>query len=217
MAGRCGGNDEKGDAKADNAGGCDRASSGVPLATVGATVHFPALMEQSISLENVVGFLVSTPLFSGLDPAERADVVRIMEVKRLREGEAVFQEGDPGDAWYVISEGTAVVLKEGEGTTREIARLNRGECFGEMAILDGSARSATVKAAADLTLFRFRRARFEDLLDQGSLGAYKLVVSMARVLSHRQRELTKQIADLLEKKVDRVSVRQSLHINMVSE
>ena len=138
-------------------------------------------MEQSISLENVIGFLVSTPLFDGLDPAERADVVRIMEVARLREGEKVFQEGDPGDAWYVISEGTAKVVKESESGTREIARLNRGECFGEMAILDGSARSATVEAASDLTLFRFRRARFEDLLDQGSLGAFKLIARQSEV------------------------------------
>ena len=174
-------------------------------------------MEQSISLENVIGFLVSTPLFDGLDPAERADVVRIMEVARLREGEKVFQEGDPGDAWYVISEGTAKVVKEGESGTREIARLNRGECFGEMAILDGSARSATVEAASDLTLFRFRRARFEDLLDQGSLGAFKLVLSMARVLSQRQRDLTKQLAKLMETKADRDPGRASVHMYMVSE
>jgi CRP-like cAMP-binding protein len=174
-------------------------------------------MEQSISLESVVGFLVSTPLFDGLDPAERADVVRIMEVKRLREGEKVFQEGDPGDAWYVISEGTARVVKEGAGGAREIARLTRGECFGEMAILDGSARSATVEASGDLTLFRFRRARFEDLLEQGSLGAYKLVVAMARVLSQRQRELTRQLAELTEQKADRAPGRSSVHMYMVSE
>jgi len=179
-------------------------------------------MEQSISLENVVGFLVSTPLFDGLDAAERADVVRIMEVKRLREGEKVFKEGDPGDAWYVISEGTARVVKEGDGGPREIASLKSGEMFGEMAILDGSARSATVEASSDVTLFRFRRSRFEDLLDQGSLGAYKLVVAMARVLSARQRELTKQLAELMEKSgksgdAEGARRRSSVHMFMVSE
>ena len=176
-------------------------------------------MEQSISLEGVVGFLVATPLFDGLDSAERADVVRIMEVTRLREGETVFREGDLGDAWYVISEGTARVLKEGDGARQEIAKLSRGEMFGEMAILDGSARSATVEATSDLTLFRFRRSRFDDLLDQGSLGAYKLVVSMARVLSQRQRDLTRQLAELMEQKTGRVPApaRASVHTYMVSE
>lgn len=180
-------------------------------------------MEQTISVESVVGFLVATPLFIDLDAAERADVVRILEVTQLRQGERVFQEGDPGDAWYVISDGTARVLKEAEGGPLEVTRLNRGECFGEMAILDGSARSATVEATTDLTLFRFRRARFEDLLDQGSLGAYKLVLAMARTLSRRQREITKQLSELLaegqrsDREPARASMRASMHIALVSE
>jgi CRP/FNR family transcriptional regulator, cyclic AMP receptor protein len=174
-------------------------------------------MEQTISLEGVVSFLVSTPLFDGLDSAERADVVRIMEITRLREGDIVFREGDAGDAWYVISEGTARVVKDVEGSSREIAVLGRGECFGEMAILDGSTRSATVEAANDLTLFRFRRARFDDLLDQGSLGAYKLVLAMARVLSQRQRELTRQLAETMGQAQPRAAGRDSVHMYMVSE
>lgn len=175
-------------------------------------------MEQSISLESAVGLLVSTPLFDGLDAAERADVVRILEVKRLRAGEQVFKEADPGDAWYVISEGTARVLKDSERGPREIARLTRGEMFGEMAILDGSPRSATVEAETDITLFRFRRSRFEDLLDQGSLGAYKLVVAMARVLAQRQRELTRQLAALTDQKgAAEPTRRSSVHTYMVSE
>ena len=153
-------------------------------------------MQQSISLDGVIAFLVSTPLFDGLDSIERADVARILEVSRFKAQDAVFREGEPGDAWYVIAEGTARVLKQGAGSTSEVARLDAGDCFGEMAILDGSARSATVEAVTPLTLYRFRRARFEELLEQGSLGAYKLVLAMARTLSKRQRELTRQVAEL---------------------
>jgi CRP/FNR family cyclic AMP-dependent transcriptional regulator len=198
------------------------AGRAVYLAAPGLAVQYLRLpratvMEQSISLDNIVGFLVTTPLFDGLDAAERADVVRILEVTRLREGEKVFQEGDPGDAWYVISEGAVRVLKTLDAGQREIARLTRGECFGEMAMLDRSARSATVEASTDVTLFRFRRARFEELLDQGSLGAFKLVLAMARVLSQRQRELTRQFAELTERKVDREPARASVHMYMVSE
>lgn len=185
---------------------------------IGAATSTPSAMEQTISLESAVGLLVSTPLFDGLDAAERADVVRIMEVKRLRAGEQVFREGDSGDAWYVISEGTARVLKSSERGPREIARLSRGEMFGEMAILDGSARSATVEAENDVTVFRFRRSRFDDLLDQGSLGAYKLVVAMARVLAQRQRDLTRQLAALTDQQSDSGSARRSsVHTYMVSE
>ncbi|HUX12511.1 MAG TPA: cyclic nucleotide-binding domain-containing protein [Spirochaetia bacterium] len=151
-------------------------------------------MDQTISLDTIVGFLVSTPFFDRLDPAERAEVVRIMEVQRLTDGEDVFHEGDPGDAWYVILEGEAQVLKDADGGVRELAVLKHGACVGEMAILDGEGRSATVKAIGALTLLRFRRSRFEGLLDLGSLGAYKLILAMARMLSQRHRLLTAQLS-----------------------
>jgi CRP-like cAMP-binding protein len=153
-------------------------------------------MEQHISLEAVINFLVDTPLFRDLDAAERGDVARIMEVQRLERGERVFREGDEGDAWYVVFDGTANVMKNLGSTDTRIAALGPGACFGEMAILDGMARSASVVAEGPLTVFRFRRERFDGLLDNGSLGAYKLVAAMARSLSQRQRILTQQLAAL---------------------
>jgi CRP-like cAMP-binding protein len=155
-------------------------------------------MDEPISLDTVVRFLVATPLFDGLDPAERAEVVRIMEVEQRSDGEDVFHEGDLGDAWYVIYSGTARVLKAADSGAWQIRMLERGACFGEMAILDGQARSATIQAAGPLTVFRFRRARFEQLLEQGSLGAFKLVLGMARMLSNHHRELTQRLSALTE-------------------
>ena len=181
-------------------------------------------MDQPISLETVIGFLVATPLFDGLDAAERAEVVRIMEVKRLQNDEEIFHEGDPGDAWYVVFEGSVRVLKDLADGPSEIAILGPGTCFGEMAILDGMARSATVRAAGPLTMFKFRRVRFEELLDQGSLGAYKLVAAMARTLSQRQRKLTQQVSDLLEGrgtprsvKAVRAEIEETVEQSQISE
>lgn len=154
-------------------------------------------MTHQISLESVLDFLVATPLFRDLDAAERGDVARIMEVQRLQRGEEIFREGDAGDAWYVVFDGTANVLKAAPSGVAQIAALGPGACFGEMAVLDGATRSASVVAATPLTVFRFRRTRFDGLLDQGSLGAYKLVAAMARTLSQRQRTLTRQLSELV--------------------
>jgi CRP/FNR family transcriptional regulator, cyclic AMP receptor protein len=107
-------------------------------------------MDPSISLDTVIGFLVATPLFDRLDAAERAEVVRIMDVQRLAKGEEVFHEGDAGDAWYVIFDGRVEVTKEMPSGQTRIAVLRGGTCFGEMAILDGLARSATVRALEPL-------------------------------------------------------------------
>jgi CRP-like cAMP-binding protein len=156
-------------------------------------------MDQAISLDTVIRFLVTTPQLAGLDQAERAEVVRIMEVQRLQNGETIFREGDAGNAWYVVFEGQAEVVKETAAGSRRLALLQPGACFGEMAILDGSPRSATVKAASPLTVFRFRRQQFEELLADGSLAAYKLVLTMARSLSERQRRLTRQLIVMTER------------------
>jgi CRP-like cAMP-binding protein len=155
-------------------------------------------LDQPISLETVLRFLSTTSPFDNLDAAERADVIRVMEIQRLQQGEAVVREGEAGDAWYVVFEGEARVSKMLPSGPLPIAKLGPGECFGEMAILDGEPRSATVEAAGPLTVFRFRRARFEKLLEQGSLGAYKLVAVMARTLSRRQRKLTQRLTELMD-------------------
>ncbi|MEP6493235.1 MAG: cyclic nucleotide-binding domain-containing protein [bacterium] len=163
-----------------------------------------------IPLETVIGFLVATPLFDGLDEAERAEVVQIMEVEHFQPGEEVFHEGDTGDAWYVIFEGRAEVVKDTLAGAAKIASLRPGSCFGEMAILDGLTRSATVRADGPLTTFRFRRARFEELLEEGSLGAFKLVAGMARTLSQRQRQITQHMAALMGTKATPRSVRAQI-------
>jgi len=97
----------------------------------------------------------------------------------------------------MIFRGTCVVTKDvGDNTPRVIALLDPRSCVGEMAVLDGSRRSATVSARGEATLFKFRRTDFEDLLETGSFAAYKLVLAMARVLCERQRNLTQKLSEL---------------------
>ena len=154
-------------------------------------------MDHPLTLEEVLAFLLQTPLFEDLDPSELADIVAIMQIQRLRDGQVIFREDDPGDSWYVIFQGTAVVTKTMvDGGDRVIALLESRSIFGEMAVLDGSSRSANVTARGEGVVFRVRRDEFEELLDSGSLAAYKLVLAMARVLCQRQRNLTAQLASV---------------------
>ena len=156
-------------------------------------------MDTPVTLEQVIHFLLETPLFDALEPAELAEVVSIMQVQRLRDGQSVFAEGDEGDGWYVIFSGEANVSREAAfGPRRSIASLDSHCCFGEMAVLDGSARSATVQVRGASTLFKFPRGDFQNLLDGGSLAAHKLVAAMARVLCQRQRTLTQQLAEAID-------------------
>ena len=156
-------------------------------------------MDQRITLELIINFLLETPMFEELNAGELSQVVHIMQMQRFREDQPIFSEGDHGDAWYVLFDGRAKVTKSAPfGPDREVAVLEPHACFGEMAILDGSARSANVSAIDECTLFRFPRLLFQGLLEEGNLGAFKLVHGMARVLCQRQRRLTMQVSDLME-------------------
>ena len=160
-------------------------------------------MGRNITLEQVIFFLLETPMFEDLDATELSEIVHIMKVQHVEQGASVFDEGDRGDAWYVLFDGQAVVTKSTPfGPSQEVAILKPHACFGEMAILDGSSRSASVGARTDMTVFRFPRLLFLSLLDSNNLGAFKLVHGMAKVLCQRQRTLTQQFSDLLEEVSD---------------
>lgn len=160
--------------------------------------------EGALTLEQIINFLLETPLFESLDPTELAEVVGIMQLQRLRVGQVLFGEGDEGDAWYVIFRGACAVTKDAPLGRRNIATLGPHTCFGEMAVLDGSARSAAVTASEASALFRFPRRPFNELLESGSLAAFKLVHAMAQVLCQRQRQITQQLTEAInEEPTDR--------------
>jgi CRP-like cAMP-binding protein len=155
-------------------------------------------MSSSITLEQIINFLLEAPMFGDLDPGELSEIVHIMQVQRFREGQEIFHEGDAGDAWFVIFDGEADVFKsEDFAPARRIARIGPRACFGEMAILDHSPRSATITAIGDTTVFRFPRKDFERLLKDGNLAAYKLIYEMAKVLCVRARNTTQQLTEAL--------------------
>lgn len=166
-------------------------------------------MGSTITLEEIINFLLEAPMFGDLDPTELSEVVHIMQVQRLRAGQHVFREGDHGDAWYVLYEGEVEVIKDSLVGSNVIATLGARACFGEMAILDGSPRSATVRATSSATAFRFPRLEFSELLDNGNLSAFKLLYQMSLVLVARQRRTTARLSELLRTESD-AAVRKGI-------
>ncbi len=154
--------------------------------------------QSSITLEQIINFLLEAPMFGDLDATQLSQIVHIMQVQRVRDGQVIFREGDPGDAWYVIYEGVADVYKSEEfHPDRRVAELRARACFGEMAILDHSPRSASIVARGEATVFRFPRKEFENLLREDNLAAYKLIYEMAKVLCVRARNTAQQLSEAL--------------------
>ena len=155
-------------------------------------------MPPGLSLEQIIHFLLDAPMFRDLNAAELSTVVHIMQVEQHEKGHHIFREGDAGDAWFLVYQGSVEVMKASKGVARQVAVLDAGSCFGEMAILDGFARSASVVARDDVTAFKFPRTEFNDLLAVGNLASYKLVHQMALVLVSRQRRTTERLVQVYE-------------------
>jgi CRP-like cAMP-binding protein len=130
--------------------------------------------------------LRAVPLFSGLSRrhtkklAERADEVE------FRKGEVVVEAGARGGSFFVIVEGEARVTKSG----RTVARLGPGDFFGELALLDGGPRSATVTAATPLLTIRIFKRAFDRLVAQEPGVAAKMLAVLAGRLRGLERSPT---------------------------
>jgi CRP-like cAMP-binding protein len=110
--------------------------------------------------------LADVALFSRCTRRERATVARHMETATLAEGTTLIEEGEEGDALFVILDGAATVRRK----SVDVAHVGPGSWFGELALLDGEPRSATVVATAPTTvavlgvrLFRTLLREFPDM------------------------------------------------------
>jgi CRP/FNR family cyclic AMP-dependent transcriptional regulator len=152
-----------------------------------------------VTADMLVQFLGKTEIFEGFHPEELAVFAPFLEVVRIKESHTIFQEGSDGDAWFVILDGTVSVAKEmPSGPPHVLSHLHPGESFGEMALMDGAPRMATLYAVEDTMLARLPRDTFLQLLREGAIPAVKLLWAMSTVLCQRQRELTLVLADLVE-------------------
>jgi len=93
--------------------------------------------------------LAAQPLFSCLDHDQLTRLASGSRRIRFGRGERIIQQGDAGDSMFILSRGTAEVLAEKEGRSLPVATLSAGDCFGEISLLTGEPRSATVVAKFD--------------------------------------------------------------------
>ncbi len=97
------------------------------------------------------GELPKIPLFSDLPPDAFIELFERCPLRRFGDHDRIFEQGSLGDAFYVICSGTVRVFREDLGERKEIAVLPEGSFFGEMALLSGSPRTASVEGASEDT------------------------------------------------------------------
>jgi CRP-like cAMP-binding protein len=98
-------------------------------------------------------------------------------------GDVIFEEGSTGRELYVVLDGKIDIVKDSGATRTTIVTLGKGEFFGEMAVIDGSSRSATAVAAAPKTkVMRINHARFVYLVSQQPAFALMIMDALSKRL-----------------------------------
>jgi uncharacterized protein YhbP (UPF0306 family) len=112
---------------------------------------------------------VAYSVFRDLPPAQVAAVASSLQTVEVEPGQVIVRQGTPADKFFIIVDGRVVVIRESEGREQVMATLGRGDLFGEIAILRGTPRTATVRAVERTTLLAMERDTFRSLVAQ-SLG-----------------------------------------------
>jgi CRP-like cAMP-binding protein len=108
-------------------------------------------------------------VFHDLPEQEAESLAAQLQTLEVGAGDVIVRQGAPADKFFIIIDGEVEVSREDDGQTRILATLTRGQFFGEIAILRGTPRMATVKAVTPTTLFAMERHDFQGLLAQ-SMG-----------------------------------------------
>ncbi len=136
-------------------------------------------------------FASKVPLFQGLTDKEYIAICKAMVLKSFNTNEIIVHEGDEeSKTFFIISFGKVhVVVLTSEGKKTVLATLRKGDFFGEMSILDGEPRSATVIAAENCRIFMLYRKSLFAILEQYPHIAIRMLVTMSRRIRHSNKHI----------------------------
>jgi CRP-like cAMP-binding protein len=133
--------------------------------------------------------LKALSLFVDLKSSELKIVDGLLHERYYLEDEVIFDEGDEGEAIYIVLEGKVLICRQGQGEEGKIAELGAGSFFGDLALLDNAPRVAQARASEDCTLAVFFRADFMSLLETHAVIASKISLQLAREIARRLRQV----------------------------
>jgi small-conductance mechanosensitive channel/CRP-like cAMP-binding protein len=163
-----------------------------PIRTVYKT-EMPYLQEQRDDDERLLRVLPTTELFKDLSDAEARVIRRAVFIQRFGHGEDLLREGEGGDHFFVLLEGNCSVLVNGASATPiTVASVGPGAVVGEMALLAGAERTATVRAATEVLAARIGKGALTNLLELRP----DLIESFARYAAEKSKAINEaRVAD----------------------
>ncbi|MBC8792216.1 MAG: cyclic nucleotide-binding protein [Tagaea sp. CACIAM 22H2] len=149
-----------------------------------------------MSIKEETDALKRIPLFAKLDPAKLKLLAFMSQRLTYEPGQAIFSQGDAGDAAYIVLEGEAAVLIDTNSGPTEIARTGKHEIVGEIAILCEVPRTATVRAAGDnsLVCLKIEKDDFMALVNEFPSMGLEIMRELARRIVKTNAQLRNAMA-----------------------
>lgn len=154
-----------------------------------------APLKQLVEMHEHRAVLAKMPLLKNLGEVERVNAVRRFEVAQFEAGAAIVTEGEPGDRFFVLSEGTVTVTKRADPSFKK--QLGAGEFFGEGALLDhADTRSATVTADGPVRCFSLSREAFGECIVGGTSELVRATAAERAAKARSQHQLDLELTQL---------------------
>lgn len=131
-------------------------------------------------------------LFKGLSLRELAIVDGLMHRRDYQADEIIFDEGEEGQAIYIVLEGSVLLCRAGQGSAGRLATLGPGEFFGDMALLDNLPRAAQARAVTPCALAVYFREDFLSLMETHARIASRIALQLAMQMALRLRAQAEQ-------------------------
>jgi CRP/FNR family transcriptional regulator, cyclic AMP receptor protein len=138
-------------------------------------------------LPDRIAKLKDVRLFAQLNKRELITVGRLLHEREYKAGEVIFDEGDEGQALYIIFSGEVIIVRKSRPDT-PLADLGAGDFFGDLALIDSAPRAAQARAATDCLVGVLFRADFHNILETDPRTGSRLYQQLARHVGRLLRE-----------------------------
>ncbi len=143
--------------------------------------------------ETRIELLQRMPIFGGIQADTLESLLGLCPIDEVRANEYFFRENDAADAMFVLETGKVAVLKSWKGGDHLLRTLERGDCFGEMALIDLQPRSASVRAIEDCKAIRLSSANLYKLYEQSVEQFAMIQMNLGREISRRLRDADERL------------------------
>ncbi|MFQ5865806.1 MAG: cyclic nucleotide-binding domain-containing protein [bacterium] len=178
----------------------DRKNHSISKFRVGDALWRNIFKNDAKQTETVIAILKRVPLFKGQSKSELLEFERLIHRRHFKAEETIFWEGEPGVGMYIVEDGLVAIYKDSmEQGREELARLSRGEFFGELALLDESPRSATAVALEDTKILGLFRPDLMGLIERKPRLGNKFLLQLASLVGERLKHTNEELQALWAK------------------